>query len=191
MSELNEEEKERVERRQSWNRRSFVFAVARHFRTWLYPVFPMYPDHIARLSRSGEPVYCWDYAKVQWADWLYERWVRTQETFSDGIRLANSRGYKLVFVFVPIKFRVFDDFVEFTDGEIENSWTTWPVDNLFDGFCESRSVTCLQLTPILKDSLRNGGMPHAAVDSHWSKDGTDLVARSLASIIESKGWLKD
>ena len=53
----------------------------------------------------------------------------------------------------------------------------------------AEGLACLDLTGLLRDSVRTGGMPHAPTDSHWSPEGHRLIARALEEMLTSLGWL--
>jgi hypothetical protein len=62
-------------------------------------------------------------------------------------------------------------------------WSFWQIRDQFQSFCKEVSDACLDLTEPLEKDVAEGGMPHLPTDSHWSLEGTDLVARSLAPLI--------
>jgi hypothetical protein len=96
---------------------------------------------------------------------------------------------KLLLVYVPIKFRVYRDFIELPpNGELDR-WMVWPLPELFERFCRGEDLACVDLTGLLRAAVRAGGMPHAPADSHWSPEGHRLVARRLEETLDVLGWL--
>jgi hypothetical protein len=89
-----------------------------------------------------------------------------------------------------MKFRVYRDFVEPPPGGELRDWALWPLPDLFAQFCRTEGLACLDLTGLLRDSVRTGGMPHAPTDSHWSPEGHRLIARALEEMLASLGWLR-
>lgn len=175
-----------------WKQRSFVRNFLVRLRRWLYPILPALPvatGHLTMAGNQGRVVYFADYAAVPWSDWLEGRWEKAQKTFKKGAEFAHRNGIRLLIVFVPIKFRVYHHFVEFAADGPENSWTTWPIDEQFTVFCRAVGIPCIDLTQFFEEALVEGGMPYAAVDTHWSPEGHDLVAQILKAELERRGWL--
>jgi len=90
-----------------------------------------------------------------------------------------------------IKFRVYRDFIELPPGGELRDWALWSLPDLFAQFCRTEGLACLDLTGLLRDSVRTGGMPHAPADSHWSSEGHRLIARALEELLTSLGWLRN
>ena len=181
-----------LKRYDGWSKRSFLLNLLRRFRRWSDPILPNWAPYSARLSVPGleeQIVYFADYAAVPWGDWISTRWDSTRETLYRGVEYCREHDIDLLIAFVPIKFRVYQPFVKFDVENPARSWTTWPIAELFSDFCKSVSVPCLDLTPMFQDAVGKGGMPYAAVDTHWSSEGHDLVARRLAAEIRARGWL--
>jgi hypothetical protein len=176
-----------------WAKRSFTLALLDRLRRWSDPVLPARTPYFGHLSLPGsnnEVVYFADYAKVQWSAWIAGRWEKTTATLRQAINDAEKQGVHLMFCFIPIKFRVYQPFIELPAQNNMDNWTIWPLPGLFSEFCETENVPCLDLTDVLQESVRRGIQPHAAVDSHWSPEGHDLVAAErLADEICNRDWL--
>ena len=95
----------------------------------------------------------------------------------------------MLLVYVPIKFRVYRDFVQLPPHSETRHWTLWPLPELFAQFCGAERLACVDLTGALRDAVREGGTPYPPVDSHWSPEGHQLVALTLEKELESRGWL--
>ena len=106
------------------------------------------------------------------------------------MRVTRAHEVNLLLVYVPIKFRVYRDFIEPSPGGELRDWTLWPLPDLFAHFCRTEELACLDLTGVLRDAVRAGGMPHAPADSHWSPEGHQLVARQLEDTLTLLGWLR-
>jgi SGNH hydrolase-like domain, acetyltransferase AlgX len=104
--------------------------------------------------------------------------------------VTRERDVRLLLVYVPIKYRVYRDFVELPPTQELRDWTLWPLPDLFAQFCRAEGLARADLTEPLRDSLRTGGMPHAPTDSHWNAAGHRLVARVLEERLRSLGWLR-
>lgn len=177
---------------QGWRKRSFTRALLHRLRLWGEPLLPAQAPYFGQLSSSSgsaDKVYFADYAAVPWSDWLLGRWETTLATLQQAQAVAKQEGLQIVFCLIPIKFRVYQPFIEYSRRGPMGSWTTWPLPELFARACQSSGLVCLDLTGTLQDAVRNGGMPYAAVDTHWSAEGNDLVAALLAGELCGRGWL--
>jgi SGNH hydrolase-like domain, acetyltransferase AlgX len=92
-------------------------------------------------------------------------------------------------LYVPIKFRVYRDFIAWPRHAELGRWTLWPLPELFADFCRTEGLPCLDLTGPLRDAVGRGAMPYALADSHWSPEGHELVAHELADVLASFGWI--
>jgi len=180
-----------------WRDRSFVRNALVLLRRSSHAVFPTWPPHAGRLNGKGHDgkahdgrfVYFASYAATPWSDWIARRWEISKQALEDGAAFARRNDIRLLIAFVPIKYRVYRHHVEFAADGPENAWTTWPIDERFAEFCRAAGVPCLDLTPIFRDALAAGVLPYADVDTHWSPEGHDLVARVLKADLERRGWL--
>lgn len=159
----------------------------------LYPLVPRYCPHFGTVSvgpHRGQNVLFWPEAAVPWTEFERDRWDRAQHTLREAARATRERDVNLLLVYVPIKFRVYRDFIELPPGGELRDWALWSLPDLFAQFCRTEGLACLDLTGLLRDSVRAGGMPHAPTDSHWSPDGHRLIARALEELLTSLGWLR-
>ncbi len=153
-------------------------------RRWSNPVLPNNSPYFGHLSLPGlgeRLIYFSGYASKPWSDFESGRWKKTRDTLAQGSEFSHARGIHVLFTFVPIKFRVYQPFVTFAPDSPCHTWDLWPIHKLFDEFCQSTSVPCLDLTELFQEDLRDGGMPYSPVDSHWSPEGHDLVANQLVT----------
>lgn len=179
--------------RHGWWRRSFVRNAHAQLRLVLYPLVPRYCPHFGTVSvgpHRGEKVLFWPEAAVPWTEFERNRWDRAQQTLREAARATRERGVSLLLVYVPIKFRVYRDFIELPPGSELRDWTLWSLPDLFAQFCRTEGLACLDLTDLLRDAVRTGGMPYAPTDSHWSPEGHRLIARALEELLMSLGWLR-
>jgi SGNH hydrolase-like domain, acetyltransferase AlgX len=177
--------------RHGWWRRSFVRNAHGQLRLMLYPLVPRHCPHFGTISAGphrGQKVLFAPEAAVRWTDFEHDRWDRAQHTLRQAATATRARGGNLLLVYVPIKFRVYQGFIE--PGSELRDWTLSPLPDLFAQFCRTEELACLDLTGPLRDSVRAGGMPHAPTDSHWSAEGHELVARTLQERLTSLGWLR-
>jgi hypothetical protein len=159
----------------------------------LHPLVPRYCPHFGTVSAGphrGQKVLFAPEAAVPWREFERERWDRAQHTLREAARTAREHDVNLLLVYVPIKFRVYRDFIGLPPGSEVRDWALWPLPDFFAQFCRTEGLACLDLTELLRDSVRTGGMPHAPTDSHWSPEGHRLIARTLQDLLTSLGWLR-
>ena len=169
-----------------YDKRAFVHNFLHYAMRWADPILPNnapYAGTIKAGPRKGERVLFADYAAVAWSPWVENRWKIALATMRKAAALEKSRGVKTIFVFLPIKERVYRRYVDLAKGAGMENWTFWPIRDQFQSFCKEVGDACLDLTEPLEKDVAAGGMPHLPTDSHWSLEGTDLVARSLAPLI--------
>jgi lysophospholipase L1-like esterase len=175
-----------------WWRRSLIRNGHTQLRLVLQPLVPSQCPHFGILTAGrhrGKKVLFSREAAFPWTDFERGRWEKARETLRGAVGLTRKQNIRLLLVYIPIKFRVYRDFVEVpTESEIRD-WTLWPLPDLFVQFCRSEGLACLDLTELLRRSVADGGMPYAFVDSHWSPEGHQLIALWLAEMLESLGWL--
>jgi len=183
---------ERWAQNQGWTQRSFTFTVLRWLRRLSDPVLPNNSPYFGRLataSQGTQTVYFARYASIPWSSFEADRWETTRETLAQVAEYSKAQGIHVLFTYIPIKFRVYQPFVSLPPHSPCRTWSTWPIDELFENFCQSSGVPCLNLTKPFQENLRNGGSPYSLVDSHWSPEGHDLVAQLLQKELHRRGWL--
>jgi hypothetical protein len=157
------------------------------------PVLPNKAPYVGHLSVPGQdehPIYFVNYPAQPWADWLSDRWEKTRRALEQGVKFSHKQNIHLLFVFIPIKFRVYRPFVKFASDSPCRTWNVWPINKLFTDFCQSNAVSCLDLTRKFQEAVRDSKMPYAIADSHWSPDGHALVASVLFAELHRRGWLE-
>lgn len=176
-----------------WWRRSFVRSAHAQLRLMLSSLVPRHCPHFGTVSAGphrGQKVLFWPEAAVPWTEFERDRWDRAQHTLREAAGATRERDVHLLLIYVPIKFRVYRDFIELPPGSELRDWVLWSLPDLFAQFCRIEGLACLDLTGLLRQSVRAGGMPHAPTDSHWSPEGHRLIARALEELLTSLGWLR-
>ena len=172
--------------------RLFTFALLDRLRRWSTLMIPSHSPYFGHLMKPGQEetvVYFANYAAFPWTDWEANGWEKVKGTLAKVAELSNARDVRILFVFVPIKFRVYKPFVTLDRNSPCQAWEVWPIDKLFAEFCRSADVPCLDLTPVFQQSIQEGDMPYAATDSHWNAEGHNLVAKKLAEELPMRGWI--
>ena len=175
-----------------WRQRSFTLALWRQLRRWMHPIMPNHTPYFGRLvaPKGGErTVYFSSYAAIPWTPWVANRWETARDRLAQAVAFCRSRGIHLLIAFVPIKFRVYQPFIDLEAHSPCHTWTLWPIVERFMAFCQSAGIPCLDLTPLFQAAMRHGILPYSDVDSHWSPEGHQLVADHLAVELRKRGWL--
>jgi lysophospholipase L1-like esterase len=175
-----------------WWRRSFVRNTHAQLRLLFHPLVPSQCPHAAVLavgSHRGKTVLFGPEAAYPWTDFERRRWESARKTLGEAVKITRERNANFLLVYVPIKFRVYRDFIDLPAGSELREWTLWPLPDLFGQFCRGEGLTCLDLTELLRGSVRKGGMPYAPADTHWSAEGHRLIAEALQEMLESRGWI--
>ena len=166
--------------------RSFVNNLMNYAMRWADPILPNnapFSGTIKAGPHKGERVLFADYPAIPWSPWIEGRWNIALATMRKAAALEKRRGVKTIFVFLPIKERVYWPYVDLAKGAGMEHWSFWQIRDQFQSFCKEVGDACLDLTEPFQQDIAEGGMPHLPTDSHWSLEGTDLVARSLAPLI--------
>ena len=178
-------------RGQSWKDRSFSRNALRRLRRWTEPLIPNMAPYFGYLTipgRTRQTIFFADYAKVPWSDWIDGRWQRARATFEAAAAYAADQNVKLIFMYVPIKYRVYHPFVELDADSPVNDWELWQLPRLFLEFCSNANVACIDLTEMFQAAVRNGEMPYPPTDTHWGTTGHRLVAERLELELRRRGW---
>jgi hypothetical protein len=178
--------------RHGWWRRSFIRNTHAQVRLLLHALVPRQSPHFGILTvegHRGKTVLFGPEAAFPWTDFERRRWDKAQDTLREAARSTRERGINFLLAYVPIKFRVFRDFIDIPAGSELREWTLWPLPDFFAQFCRAEGLACLDLTEMLRGAVREGDMPYALADSHWNPEGHRLIARRLQEMLESLGWI--
>jgi hypothetical protein len=168
--------------------RSFVRNFLSYAMRWLDPILPNHAPYWAQITggpRQGETVLFADYAAVPWSDWIADRWSIAVAAMKKAAALGHQRHIETVFVFLPIKERVYWPYVTLPTNSAMKGWTFWPIREDFAKFCRAENVPCLDLTEPFQKDVAAGNMPYLPTDTHWSARGHTLVAELLAATIRT------
>jgi hypothetical protein len=178
-------------RGQGWKHRSFTRNALRRLRRWAEPLIPNMTPYFGYLTIPGYdrlPIFFADYAGVAWSDWIDGRWQRARATFEEAAAYADDQDVKLIFMYIPIKYRVYHPFVEFDPDSPVNDWELWELPRLFSEFCSNANLACIDLTGMFQTAVHDGEMPYAPTDTHWGTAGHRLVAERLELELRKRGW---
>ncbi len=105
----------------------------------------------------------------------------TADTLADAYRLLAAQGSRLVFVFVPSKFRVLRPFCSFPPESECGNWVPNNMSERLENAAASISpdIGYLDLTPRLLDAVKEGILPYYPDDEHWSPEGHRIAADAI------------
>lgn len=103
--------------------------------------------------------------------------------------LASAQGGKFLFVYIPDKFRVMRDSMEFP---VNSQCRAWTVNDLparvKDAVTRAApDIEYLDLTPELQQAARNGVLTYFADDPHWNPEGHRVGAEAIAHAVRTSG----
>ena len=170
----------------NWKHRSFTINAFHWIRRWSDPIVPNRAPFWALLPGQGgssKRIYFFTYGAVPWTNYEEGRWEKAKESFREGIEAARGSGAVVILVYVPIKFRVYREFIEIPPGNPLSGWGVWPLPEKFMEFCRSVSVACVDPTDRLQQAVREGVDVYALTDTHWSSEGHAVVAAELERVL--------
>jgi hypothetical protein len=104
----------------------------------------------------------------------------TTRTIATASKLCEAEGVRLIFVFIPTKFRVYHSFCQFPR---ESDCSEWVLNDLPERLKKaveaiSPQIGYLDLTPNLVDAAGKGTAPYYLDDDHWTPEGQDIAAEA-------------
>ena len=96
---------------------------------------------------------------------------------------CNLDGCKLIVAFVPMKFRVYHELMQFDADSRFGKWKLNDFPSEFSDWCGKVSIDFLSLIPDLQSSARKGILVYFLDDAHWTPAGNRVVAESVAAHI--------
>ncbi len=105
----------------------------------------------------------------------------TTRTIASAQQLSAAQGARLVFVFIPTKFRVYRSFCQFPKGSECPNWVLNDLPDRLEHAVKSISpeIGYLNLTPDLMNAVQKGVMPYYPDDDHWSPEGNKVAAEAI------------
>jgi len=105
----------------------------------------------------------------------------TANTVAAAQELCASHGIRLVFVFIPEKFRVFRSSCAFPAGSECSTWAVNDVPERLQKAVGAASPTTeyLDLTSALIDGVKRGELPYYRDDAHWTEAGHRIAAEAI------------
>ncbi len=111
----------------------------------------------------------------------------TSRTMATAYKLCTGQGIKLVFVFVPTKFRVMHHLCQFSDNSECHNWVLPDMPERLQSALHSISpgIGYLDLTPYLVEAAKTEALPYYRDDEHWTPAGHKVAAGAISHYLKS------
>jgi len=111
----------------------------------------------------------------------------TAQTLATAYKLCAAQDARLIFVFVPTKFRVMHDLCQFSDNSECRNWVLPGMPERLQGALRSISpnIGYLDLTPYLVGAAKTGALPYYRDDEHWTPEGHKVAAEAISGYLQS------
>jgi SGNH hydrolase-like domain, acetyltransferase AlgX len=115
--------------------------------------------------------------------------VATVHALATAYQLSAAQGTRLVFVFVPSKYRVLHSLCQFPEDSVCRDWVLPDTSQRLQSGLRSVSpdIGYLDLTPYLVEAAKTQGLPYYRDDEHWSPEGHRVVAQVINQYLAATG----
>ena len=105
----------------------------------------------------------------------------TVSTIATAYQLCAAQGARLIFVFVPTKFRVLHDLCQFSETSECRNWVLPDLSERLQSALAaiSPAIGYFDLTPVLVNAARTEEFPYYRDDEHWSPEGHKVAATAI------------
>jgi hypothetical protein len=113
----------------------------------------------------------------------------TRAILRQALDLSAAQGARLVVVYIPGPYRVFQPFARFAPDSPCRQWVVNDEPQRIEAAARSLSpeVGYLDLTPAMREAVSKGIVPYFTDDLHWSPVGHQLAAAAIAQYLENAG----
>ena len=111
-----------------WLQRSFTINAFGWIRRWTHSIVPNRAPFWALLPGQGgssKRIYFFNYGAVPWTEYEEGRWEKAKQNFRNGIEVARGSGAEVILIYIPIKFRVYREFITIPMHSPMRSWDVW------------------------------------------------------------------
>ena len=107
------------------------------------------------------------------------------DVLGEAYRETSAHGIRLIFVFNPAKYRVYDGYLHLP---VESDLYDWTPDDLPTRMAElvravSPQIAFVDLTPVFRAAAGRGQLAYFADDPHWNESGHRLAAQAIRSAL--------
>jgi hypothetical protein len=113
-----------------------------------------------------------------------------QKVFLEAYKLSTHAGVKLLFVYIPTKFRVYRELCKFPDDGYGKKWQPNNLPDRLESQHKSAGITHLNLTESFKAAAGAGELVYFADDGHLNEKGHKVAAETIIKTLSRTGWLQ-
>ena len=114
--------------------------------------------------------------------------AKARSVLAEAHRLCRERGIRLIFLFAPTEYRVYQGIKNLTT--VSDEVKTWVINDLPERLRTivtdiSPEIQYVDLTPILRSRVASGTPVFLSDDTHWSPDGHRIIAQTIHTLLSS------
>lgn len=136
--------------------------------------------HNLYFGYSGDPLSSQDMAHLS----------RVKDILTEANRLSLEAGSKMVLVFVPTKFRVYQDACKFEPETLAAKWIANDLPQKMADWSNLAGIPFLDLTTDLQARASQGELVYFADDGHWNSNGHAAASAAIERFINQLDLLK-
>ncbi len=121
-----------------------------------------------------------------WGERLFEL---ATSSLLEASELCNEAGAAMLVLYIPRKFRVYEDFVRFEPDAVCLRWSSNDLPNVLGTWCAENGIAFADTTPALRERVARGEHVYLADDVHWNGRGHEVAAELVMSIALREGWI--
>lgn len=139
-------------------------------------------------THSGERLY-FAYKPIDLSAVGEEQLRAPLEFVREGQSACAGAGVHFLFVFVPIKYRVYHGLCDIDPSAEAASWELHDIPGFVQQWAAQHDIQFVDLTSALRDRAAAGDLVYYLDDGHWTAVGHGVAATRIVEVFESKGWL--
>ena len=112
-----------------------------------------------------------------------------QKVFLKAHKLSTDAGIKFLFIYIPTKFRVYQDFCKFPEDGYGKKWQLNNLPSRLETWHKNQGISYLDLTGALKAAAAHGELVYFSDDGHLNARGHEVAADAIVHFIREHGWL--
>jgi len=113
-----------------------------------------------------------------------------QKVFLEAHKLSTDADAKLLFVYIPTKFRVYHDFCQYLEDGYGKFWQPNDLPSRLESWHKSQGIPYLDLTGPLRSAAADGELVYFTDDGHLNSKGHRVVAESIYRFLKKNSWLE-
>jgi hypothetical protein len=114
---------------------------------------------------------------------------KATEVLLEADRLCHDTGARLVLIYVPTKFRVYDELCEYPEESDMRAWRVSDLPQQMASWAAEHGIPYVDLTKSLKESAALGEMVFFQDDGHWNAKGNEIAADVIGDFLQSEDLL--